>query len=215
VLKTDTLDFGQENQVLLKHECSKVRSVAEQAGSKRKILLLGTSHGSEIGLMLKESLGKRFDIVSTFKPNAPLANVVEDLGKLGKDLTKQDHIVIVGGPGNSLDRNYSYSIEKDINFIAERTANTNVEFVSLFMRHDKPWLKGKVRRVNLQLDRAHIGIIDSDYFVRGDYTTHGLHLNYQGKRKLTHLIERMDVGHVSGVSSIPVITHAIASPFLD
>jgi hypothetical protein len=44
-----------------------------------------------------------------------LANVVEDLGKLGKDLTKQDHIIIVGGPGNSLDRNNHYSNEADLN----------------------------------------------------------------------------------------------------
>jgi hypothetical protein len=62
--------------------------------------------------MLKENLGNKFHIVSIFKPNAPLASVVEDLGKLGKGLTKQDHIVIVGGPG--------------VNFIAERTSNTNV-----------------------------------------------------------------------------------------
>jgi hypothetical protein len=45
-----------------------------------------------------------------FKPNAPLANVVEDLGKLGNNLNKRDHIIIVGGPGNSLDRNYHYSV---------------------------------------------------------------------------------------------------------
>jgi hypothetical protein len=31
----------------------------------------------------------------------------------------QNILVIVGGPRNSLDRNYNYSIEKDINFIAE------------------------------------------------------------------------------------------------
>jgi hypothetical protein len=57
------------------------------------------------GPMLKESLGKVFYIVSIFKPNAPLANIIEDLGKLGNILTKQALIVIVGGPGNSLDRN--------------------------------------------------------------------------------------------------------------
>jgi hypothetical protein len=123
--------------------------------------------------MLKESLGKGFDIVSIFKPNAPLANVVENLGKLGKDLTKQDRIVVVGGPGNSLDRNYNYSIEKDINYIAERTTNTNVEFVNLFQRHDKTWMNGRVRSMNLRLDWAlmrrdmsHIGIIDAASIAR-------------------------------------------------
>jgi hypothetical protein len=60
----------------------------------------------------------------------------------------------VGQPGNSLDRNYYYSSEKDINFIAERTANTNVEFVNLFKRHDKQWISVKVKRVNLHIDLA-------------------------------------------------------------
>jgi hypothetical protein len=69
--------------------------------------------------MLQEHLGTDYEVTSIFKPNAPLANVDEDLTKLGKNLTKRDHVVIVGGPGNSPDRNYHYSIQKDINFIAE------------------------------------------------------------------------------------------------
>jgi hypothetical protein len=36
--------------------------------------------------MLKESLGKGFDPVSIFKPNAPLANIVETWGSLVKIL---------------------------------------------------------------------------------------------------------------------------------
>jgi hypothetical protein len=44
----------------------------------------------------------------------------------------------VGGAGNSLDTNYQYSIENDLNFIAERTSNTNVGVVGLFERHDEP-----------------------------------------------------------------------------
>jgi hypothetical protein len=76
--------------------------------------------------------------------------------------------------------------------------------------------------VNLRLNRAlmgHnvalIGVTDTASIVRDDYTTHGLHLNSRGKRRLTHLIaERISGGHVSSVSSIPVITHATASPFL-
>jgi hypothetical protein len=134
--------------------------------------------------MLKESLGIGFDIASIFKPNAPFANVAEDLGKLGKNLTKQDHIVIVGGPGKSLDRNYNYSIEKGINYIAERTNNTNVGSVNLFQRHNKPCMNGRVRSMNLQLDRAlmkrdmsHIGITDAASIVRKYFTTNGLHLN--------------------------------------
>jgi hypothetical protein len=76
--------------------------------------------------------------------------------------------------------------------------------------------------MNLRLEWAlmgrgtsHIGVIDTNCIVRDEYTTYGLHLNSQGKRKLTLLIARsLGRDHVSGISSIPVITHARASPFL-
>jgi hypothetical protein len=49
------------------------------------------------------------------------------------------------------------------------------------------------RITQLQLDRAmmghdkaHIDIIDVAFFMRVDNMTHGLHLNFRGKRRLTH-----------------------------
>jgi hypothetical protein len=60
----------------------------------------------------------------------------------------------VGGLGNSLERNYHYSIENDLNFIAERTSNTSVGSINLFERHDKPWMNGRVSSMNLRLDSA-------------------------------------------------------------
>ena len=45
--------------------------------------------------MLQEDLGTEYEITSIFKFNAPLANVSEDVGKLGND-HKGDHITIVG-----------------------------------------------------------------------------------------------------------------------
>jgi hypothetical protein len=138
---------------------------------------------------------------------APLANVVEDVRKIGKDLTKQDHIVTVGGAGNSLDINQDCLIDKD-----------------LLRRYDKLWMKGGVRSVNLQLDKtlmrhdmSHINVTDTGTIVREEYIlTHGLHLNSRGKVRFTHLIaESIHGGHVpSRNSGIHVITHARACPFL-
>jgi hypothetical protein len=116
-------------QVRLGQGSKKRKSFPDKTGSKNKILSFGSSHARKIGRMHRETLGKIFDIVSIVKPNAPLGNVVEDLGKLGNNFTKKDHIVIVSGPGNNLGRNYNCSIEKKINFIAERSANTNARFV--------------------------------------------------------------------------------------
>jgi len=63
---------------------------------------------------------------------------------------------------------------------------------------------------------SHINVIETGSSVKEEYTTHGLHLNSRGKMRLTHLIaESIHGGHVpSRNSSIPVITHARASPFL-
>jgi hypothetical protein len=212
-----------QDQGLLKHNDMKIRSpTVKSKTQKKKILLLGSSHGRDIGPMLQTHLGTEYEVTSIFKPNAPLENVVEDLANLGKDLTKKDHIIIVGGPGNSLERNCHYSIEKDLSFIAKRTDHTNVRFVNLLRRYDKPWMNRKMRNVNLRLDWAllghgmsHLGVVDTTTIGREEYTTHGLHLNSKGKRKLLLLIaDKLDRGHVSGVSSIPVIIHARASPFL-
>jgi hypothetical protein len=62
----------------------------------------------------------------------------------------------VGGSGNSLERSYHYSVENDLNFsfTAQRTSNTSVGLINLFERHDKPWMKGRFRNMNLWLDPA-------------------------------------------------------------
>jgi hypothetical protein len=81
-----------------------------------------------------------------------LLKAVENKGKLGKGLTKQDHIVIVGGPCKSLNGNYYYSAENDVNFSAERTAKKEVGHVNIFKRHNKVCMKGRARRVEVLLD---------------------------------------------------------------
>jgi hypothetical protein len=138
-----------------------------------------------------------------------------------RTFTKQDHIGIVGGPGNGMVRSYHYSVEKDVNSIAERTANTNAVFMNLLKRHDKTWMNGKVRNVNLSLNWSfmghgisHIGIIYTAAVPRNDCIAHGLHLNSQDKWRLMHLIvKRVSCGHTTNMSISPLIVHATASPF--
>jgi hypothetical protein len=74
----------------------------------------------------------------------------------------------VGGPGNSLERNWHCSIENDLNFIAERASNTGMGFINVFERYDKLWMNGRVRSMNLRLDQAllrhdmsHTGVTDT------------------------------------------------------
>jgi hypothetical protein len=62
----------------------------------------------------------------------------------------------------------------------------------------------------MRRDMSHINVTDASYFVREDFTRHGLNLNSQGKKRLTQLFAE----RVSSTSSIPVVTHARASTFL-
>jgi hypothetical protein len=83
-------------------------------------------------------------------------------------------------------------------------------------------MNGRVRGMNLRFDlalmrhgMAHVGVTDTSSIARKEYTTHGLHLNSRGKKRLTQLVaERVIGGHALSMSSIPVITLARASPFL-
>jgi len=61
---------------------------------------------------------------------------------------------------------------------------------------------------------SHIGVIGTTTIMREEYTTHGLHLNLRGKKLALLIAEKLVVGHVSGSSRIPVITHARAFPLL-
>jgi trans-2-enoyl-CoA reductase len=60
-----------------------------KAKPKRKILVLGSSHGRGIGQRLQNAIGDAYAVTSTFKPNAGLSNVTEDIGNFSKILLKK------------------------------------------------------------------------------------------------------------------------------
>jgi hypothetical protein len=62
--------------------------------------------------------------------------------------------------------NYNFNINN--NLIVERSNNTSVRYVSLFWKHERPWINRKVRSENLGLDRSlfvcaksHISVADT------------------------------------------------------
>ena len=70
--------------------------------------------------------------------------------------------VTAGGPGNSLDRNYSeittISQKRTGNCIVERTTNTTLRSVNLLKRHKKPWINKSEINLHLWLDQALMGL---------------------------------------------------------
>jgi hypothetical protein len=65
ILATDALKIGQQTPVLLKHKGREPKSfTVKTEKNKRKILLLGSSHGRETGPMLQENLETKSDMDS-------------------------------------------------------------------------------------------------------------------------------------------------------
>jgi hypothetical protein len=95
-------------------------------------------------------------------------------------------------------------------------------FANLSERHEYPWMNWRVMSMNLQLVQAvmgyvvsHFGVPNTAYTVKEEYSTHDLHLISQSKKRLTHLTACTVVDDCATcVSSMPVIIHASASPFL-
>jgi hypothetical protein len=136
-------------------------------------------------------------VTNIFKPNATLVSIVGELKAPSKDLTKDDHVTVVRGPGNSLDRDLNYNIENDMDNIAKNSIHTNVGFVGLLGHHDRPHMSKWVRSANMRLElvlwsanRPHIGLIVISTLNKNDHTRHGLHLNSRGKEKLVRLIAK-------------------------
>lgn len=188
---------------------------------KKKVLLLGSSHGRGVGQLLQDRLGSGYQVTSFFKPSASLDQVVEDVGSLCRDFTKEDAVVIVGGAGNSIDRDPDYSIESDLVKIVSATRHTDVRLVSVLGRHDRPHLNSSVGRVNLELERLlgagmgpHVGVVPVGSISRWDYTHHGLHLNRKGKGKLSGLIADDLRGGTITCGKIPVVISDRTAGFL-
>jgi hypothetical protein len=97
----------------------------------KKVLLLGSGHGRGLHEQLHSTLEDEYAVTSIFKPNAALGDVVGDLKTLSSDLTKEDHEIIVGGPDISLERDFSYQIEEDLDNIAKNSRHSNVGFIGL------------------------------------------------------------------------------------
>ena len=124
--ETDSMYWREEHRFPEAYGKHSKTTCWEGKKSEKEDFILGSSHVRESGPMLKEHLGTAYEITSNFKHNAHLTNVAEDMGKLGNNLIKPDHIIIVGEPGKSLGRNYHYSNEEGMTRLGEYTGRCGV-----------------------------------------------------------------------------------------
>lgn len=186
-----------------------------------KMLLLGDSHGRNLGPILKDLCFKKFEILSIFKPNAKLGQIVEDIFKLTKHFTHEDVVIVLGGTNDFTDGRISKSILKKILFVSKYT---NVIMNNVPYRYDSPGKNKFIYNFNKYLYNATENfkncqrtqnIILNDingFLIPKDYTQRGLHLNAGGKKKLG---ESIMVAIESLLISTPSVTNNITVSISD
>jgi hypothetical protein len=72
---------------------------------------------------------------------------IQDLKALGKDLTKEDHIIIVreNQVASNLHRNLNYKTKTDLKNTAKNSMNTNIRFGSLLEHQNKSKMDMRLR----------------------------------------------------------------------
>jgi hypothetical protein len=120
----------------------------------KKVLLPDSNHGTGLREHLHSILGEEYMVTNVFKPNATLGNVVGELKALSKDFIKDDYVIIVGAPGNILDRDPNYKTENDIDNITKNSTHTIDGFAGLLEYHDRPHISKWIRGENMRLEHA-------------------------------------------------------------
>lgn len=171
---------------------------------KPRVLIVADSHGRRCSEFLKEELKGQFVVTSIIKPNAPYKEVTKHLNNLACTFTKKDYVLVMGGTNDvpllKLDEKDGVKDTiVDLEELTNLTEKTNLILPSIPYRFDKPSYNDIIKKLNEKLNKRILDISHKTNIIpmpsismgRSDHTTHGLHLNSKGKRKLCHSIAKL------------------------
>jgi hypothetical protein len=155
--------------------------------------ILSDSHGRNLRQLLASKKVK-FNITSFIKPNGTIQDVLND--DEVNNLKENDYLLIIGGT-NNFNPHIKSSNDEIINVVKKKLNNlkkTKIILCGIPFRYDIPHLNHKISQTNFSLKKlskqyTNVSYIGYKNFDRSCYTTHGLHLNFKGKCKLTNLIK--------------------------
>jgi hypothetical protein len=181
------------HHVKLKPRASGIR---KRPATKRKVSIYSDSHGRGIAGMLNDINGDQnlcFD--GSVKPGAEFKDVVNGCENIGEKFTGSDFMVLLGG---TLDiyHNKSNCVIETLKQLLPKLSHTNVIVCHLPYRYDLPTTScvnieiGKVNALISKICQSfkNVWILNIGKLDRRLHTTHGLHLNKQGKRFVSNEI---------------------------
>ena len=156
---------------------------------EHKVKIIGDSHLKGSATRINQYLNTKYQLTSFIKPGANMNHLIQTQDKELKSLGKKDAIIISGGSNDMDNSNGEVNgiLKMMHNFIV-KYSNTNILIVNLPPRYDQPvTLKSKfdTQAFNQKLNNivkrfSHVSVAEM-CSERRFYTSHGLHMNHQGK----------------------------------
>jgi len=162
---------------------------------KRRVLVVADSHGKNVANQLQDELPD-YDVTVVCNPGATFNYVANNLESMTEDYTNEDVAVFMAGTndvdklinGKEINTN-SFNLDK----LGKVALRTNLRIIDIPFRFDRPEKNFAIHCLNSSVhkyisSRTNALYCNTTHFERSEYTTHGLHLNYNGKISLTKLI---------------------------
>jgi hypothetical protein len=156
-----------------------------------KIIVLGDSHTRGIAGELRRQSKHRFNIIGYTMPNAGLADIINSAEGKISELTRADTVIVFGGTNDIEKSKQCSNLTSTVNFL-ENTRNTTGILMEVPVRYAagaRPSISEQIVSYNKKLHKVtkkykHVKLVrvtTSSYH----FTTHGLHLNYNGREAMT------------------------------
>jgi lysophospholipase L1-like esterase len=162
-----------------------------------KVLIIGDSHMRSCTanvkssmLNVKSSIKDNLEVQGVVKPGAVTNILVNSAKNEVKGLSKKDMVVICGGANDIGKNNSTMALHQIRDFIANNT-HTNIALITAPPRQSS-CVNSAVTSFNRKVKKLvkahhHASLLEIDTN-RNLHTTHGLHLNGQGKERLANQI---------------------------
>ncbi|XP_039291280.1 uncharacterized protein LOC111052169 [Nilaparvata lugens] len=158
-----------------------------------KIRCFSASQGRRVSNIIRSKSDYR--VSHMMKPGAKFDKVTEECEGICSDLDKKDLVVIIAGT-NDVACNEADNFIRLYKRRLEGLQHTNVSIFSVPHRHDLPsWscVNKEIRRTNERLEKlskhfSNVHFTDLSSLGPRFHTSHGLHLNYRGKKYISEII---------------------------
>ena len=158
---------------------------------KNKILIIGDSHVRNLVTKLQENLSEQNNISTFVKPTAPMSEITKTAKEEIKTLKGDDTLIVWGGANDISKNNSTRALKllsefitehKEINMVMINSPHRQDLLPNSCVNQEVTTFNRKLSKIMKLHPKAQVLEVELD---RNHFTRHGLHLNSEGKSRLS------------------------------